>query len=170
MTGSSARLSVWALLIPADPIRPCLVVAVELSGICFSAAIGGGLLDERVCTANGVQPHTVYQDADRDVLGLPQNVRAQALAAQLNWPHLHANVSLRGDVLVAGLDAFGDDTHVPEAVLTAAYRARMLADAVIPDLRPRLWPGSCPPPMNSQAAAGLTQGWAKKRMSSTCRG
>jgi hypothetical protein len=140
VTGSSTRPSdrpsVWALLIPADPNRPCLVVTVELSGACFSAAIGGGLLDEGACTSDGVQPHTVYQDADRDSRGLPQNRRAQTLAARMNWPHIQAGMSLRGDVLVTGLDLFGHDTHVPGGVVAAAQQAGLLAGAAVLELRP----------------------------------
>ena len=121
-----AQPSIWAMLIPADLARPCVVLRLPLSGIRFSDAIGGGLLDETICSAKTGQEHTVYQDADRDTHHLPHNHRAATLATRLDWPHVEDRLSLRGDILITGIDASGLDTHLPHAVLLSAVRAGLL--------------------------------------------
>ena len=143
--GSPGR--VWALAVPADPEEVCCVVSISQTAAAISAAIGGGLIDDEVCAVHarerrvgrfpaGGEPageaarevarqsdreeHTVYQDANRDQLGLPDNSRAKTLARRLNWPHCAQGISLRGTILVTGLDPTGCDTHVPNSVLVAA--------------------------------------------------
>lgn len=121
-----APVAVWGLHIPARPDRPCRLDRVTVTAVGISDAIGGGLLDEVLCPAEPGRAHTVYQDADRDAQGLPDNSRAQRLAARLGWPHLTERLSLRGDVLVLGVDARGQDTHLPGSVIEAAMREDLL--------------------------------------------
>jgi hypothetical protein len=118
--------SVLVLLLPAGSERPCRLRRVELRAVSFSDAIGGGLLDDIPCGRSGGSWHTVYQDAERDTKGLPDNPRAWLLAARLEWPHLAMRLSLRGDVLVAGLDGWCQDADVPEDVLAAAMDLHLL--------------------------------------------
>jgi hypothetical protein len=88
--------------------------------------VGGGLLDEVACPVPPGDEHTIYQDETWDARSLPDNSRAFRLGARLGWPHLAERRSLRGDVLVLGLDARGQDTHVPGIVLEAAAREGLL--------------------------------------------
>jgi hypothetical protein len=138
---TAGRPSLWALVIPANPDDACHVAQVTQSAAAISDAIGGGLIDDELCAVQAREhqtgsepadePHAIYQDADRDRLGLPDNPRAHALATRLNWPHMANSTSLRGTVLVTGIDHTGHDTHVPNAVLAAAASEGLLPAASI---------------------------------------
>ncbi|HET9657334.1 MAG TPA: hypothetical protein VFP72_18420 [Kineosporiaceae bacterium] len=115
----------WGLVLPADVTVPCQVRRVPMTATGISASIGGGVLAETPCLVErGI--HTIYQDADREVRGLPANERAFRLAARLGWPHVERRISLRGTAVVLGLDCRGEDTHVPAMVLEAAIREGLL--------------------------------------------
>lgn len=132
---------ITALLIPADPGEPCTVLALPLTSVALSDAIGGGLLDdayygsvtsntdgsaEPVATQDaGSGGYCLYLDEDRVPRQLPLNDRAAALGIRLGWPPRH-DVVLRGDVLVTGATPTGRDTSVGAGVLTAAVRAGLI--------------------------------------------
>jgi hypothetical protein len=111
---------IHALLVPADPDRPCLVLALPPTATALSDAIGGGLLDDAVYATVNNLGYCVYLDERRHPLGLPGNRRAALLATHLEWLALAWQVGLRGDALVAGVDRDGNDTDVPLAVVGVA--------------------------------------------------
>lgn len=122
---SFAATTAWGLILPADATVPCQVRRIPMTATGISATVGGGMLAETPCLVEqGI--HTIYQDADRDVRGFPANQRAFRLAARLGWQHVERRISLRGTVLVLGLDVRGEDTHVPVVVLEAAIREGLL--------------------------------------------
>ena len=109
------------LLLPADPRRPCAVLALRDAAADLSDAIGGGLLDEQLVDGEPGQRCCVYLDEGRRARDLPPNRRLERLAARLGWPHLDGAGPL-GPALVTGLDPHGADLDVPPAVLAAALR------------------------------------------------
>lgn len=136
MNGNPQEIT--ALLIPADPGEPCTALALPLTSVALSDAIGGGLLDdayyglvpgstEPITTQDtGSGGYCLYLDEDRVTRQLPLNDRAAALGIRLGWPPRH-DVVLRGDVLVTGATPAGHDTSVGAGVLTAAVRAGLIS-------------------------------------------
>jgi hypothetical protein len=120
------RETAQVLRIPADPAERCTVQALTLSGVVLSDALGGGLLDDAIYATVDEQGYVVYLDLDRGPRDLPVNSRAVELLSWLGCAGAAEEVGLRGDVLVLGADADGDDTHVPTAVLSRARRAGLL--------------------------------------------
>jgi hypothetical protein len=164
---------VTGLLLPARHDRAVTVAQLPLTAAALSSAIGGGLLDDAYYgltvqrheptrhlpgavvapvgtplmghapfgTAEGA--YCLYLDEDRGRRELALNDRALALGARLGWDP-RADLVLRGDVLILGVDDHGNDTDVPPGVLTAAVRAGLiepLAPGRIPGLAVRALAG-----------------------------
>ncbi|MEJ2578488.1 MAG: hypothetical protein P8Z68_05255 [Kineosporiaceae bacterium] len=119
--GSRARQTLTALVVPAERGRPVRSVHVEASTRGYSDIIGGGLLEEILLVVPGGGAVALYVDERRVQHGLPENTRAQRLASRLGLgaPLLP---TLRGDVLITGLDRGGADTDVPAEVVTLVRR------------------------------------------------
>jgi hypothetical protein len=120
------RRSLHALVIPADPARPCLVQRLPLSTTALSDAIGGGVLETVVISAFEDSTFQVYADRHRKAKKLPDNQRAILLSARLGCIQLVDRIRLRGDILLTGVDDSGNDLDVPYAVFEAAFRSRIL--------------------------------------------
>jgi hypothetical protein len=65
----------------------------------------------------------------RGVAGLPENLAAFTVTARLGCADLADRIGLRGDLLLAGIDAAGGPADVPEAVVHAAVGSGLLAEA-----------------------------------------
>lgn len=120
---------ITALLVPADDTRPVRLLQVEDRARVFSEVIGGGLLDETPAQLPDGQVVALYLDEDRVADDLPANSRAARLASYLRL-YQRTPVELRGDLLVTGLDAAHADMNVPNAVVSAARRAGLIATEV----------------------------------------
>jgi hypothetical protein len=87
----------------------------------------------------------------RGVAGLPENLAAFTVTARLGCAGLADRIGLRGDLLLAGIDAAGGPTDVPECVVQAALGSGLLVEAdrgVVPGDVRRPWlvgPGSAVP-------------------------
>jgi hypothetical protein len=64
----------------------------------------------------------------RCLADLPENLNAFAVAARLGQADLADRIGLRGDLLLAGVDAGGAPVDVPAVVVRCAVRAGVLAD------------------------------------------
>jgi hypothetical protein len=64
----------------------------------------------------------------RCVPDLPQNLAAFTVAARLGCADLADRIGLRGDLLLAGIDASGGPADVPETVILAAVGAGLLTE------------------------------------------
>jgi hypothetical protein len=62
----------------------------------------------------------------RGILDLAENLAAFTIAARLGCADLADRIGLRGDLLLAGIDAAGAPADVPEVVVLAAVRAGLL--------------------------------------------
>jgi hypothetical protein len=117
------------LRIPWHPEEPCEVLTLRACAVDLSAAIGGGLLDDRWHGCLEHQGYCVYLDLERDSRELPSNRRATALATSLGWPDTpDAPLPdlMRGVALVVGTDPAGDDIDLPEIVLAEAHTIGLL--------------------------------------------
>lgn len=94
----------------------------------FSDIIGGGLLDDTlVLELPGGVAVTCYVDELRHERGLPPNPRAATLLASFGMVEAGILDTLRGDLLVTGVDRRGADVDVPERALALAKSCRLLA-------------------------------------------
>jgi hypothetical protein len=112
-----------ALVIPADVDRPINPVTVEASTRLYSDLLDGGLLEDIVAVLPGIGTVALYLDEGRVQRRLPVNPRAQRIAERLAMPPTDPQ-TLRGDVLVTGLDRAGADADVPTELVTLARRPR----------------------------------------------
>lgn len=64
----------------------------------------------------------------RGVAGLPANLAAFTVAARLGCADLADRIGLRGDLLLAGIDASGGPADVPAAVVQAAIGSGLLRE------------------------------------------
>jgi hypothetical protein len=99
----------------------------------------------------------------RAVAGLPQNLAAFTVAARLGCADLADRIGLRGNLLLAGIDASGGPADIPEVVVRAAVASGLLTDAGRSDVlrHPQAGPGPVVPVLGSvghnlvlEAAAG----------------
>jgi hypothetical protein len=121
------RVSVYALVIPADENLRCDLRPVTLTTEAFSDAIGVGLLDEAQLDTLDGHSYTIYADADRHEHHQPPNPRAITLATHLGRNDLTDRYHLHGDILViTGADDHGNDTDLPYPALHAATQAHLL--------------------------------------------
>lgn len=116
-----------ALLIPADLDRECRILDLPLTAAALSDAIGGGLLDDAVSGVIDSARYCVYLDADRRSGHAQENPRAVRVAARLGWERLAEQIQLRGDILITGLDARGNDADLPLALAELAHHSGLLA-------------------------------------------
>jgi len=115
------------LHIPADSRRACATRMLPAAAAELSDAIGGGFLDEAFSCPTAGWGYCVYLDENR--IHLPPNERLAVLAARLGWIEQVRDVNPRGDALITGIAAAGNDTDVPHTVLIAAWRATLLPQA-----------------------------------------
>jgi hypothetical protein len=126
--GRGDRTSSLGLRIPADIGAPVRLVALSLTAVELSEAIGGGLLEEALDGEYNGDGYTFYLDEHRVAKGMPGNERAAVLATRLGHVNRELMADLRGDALVMGLDRRLDDSSIPRGVLEAASRAGLLVE------------------------------------------
>jgi hypothetical protein len=120
--GRVSSAAVLVLRIPARTREPVTVQLAEPSSVAFSDAIGGGTLDDSLVWVCQDGRFVICLDENRQAKGFPLNDRAAALSVRLGYADRAWLADLRGDALVVGVDATGDDRHIPMAVLVAACR------------------------------------------------
>lgn len=64
----------------------------------------------------------------RGLADLPENLAAFAVAARLGQADLADRIGLRGDLLLAGIDADGAPADLPTVIVRCAVRAGLLAE------------------------------------------
>lgn len=111
-----------AVVIPAERGRPVRSVLVEASTRAYSDLLGGGLLEEVLAVLPEGGAVALYLDERRVQRGLSVNPRAHRVATRLGLspPFLG---TVRGDILITGLDHGGADTDVPSEVASVARRS-----------------------------------------------
>jgi hypothetical protein len=114
------------LLIPAAPSRQEQVLTIPIRASAISDAIGGGLIDDVVYGSVEGEGFCLYVDEEREAKTLPHNTRALMVAAGLGCLDDARRVRLRGDVLVTGVDEYGNDRDVPLAVVLAVRVVRLV--------------------------------------------
>jgi hypothetical protein len=123
MSGAAPRpAAVLAVRLPAHTGEPVVATLVPASAVELSEAVGGGLLDDTFHGLVEGDRFTVYLDEDRVAKGLPPNDRAAQLMARLGYLDRRWLADLRGDALIAGVDARGNDCDAPTGVLIQACR------------------------------------------------
>jgi hypothetical protein len=128
VNGRRDRTSALGLRIPADIGAPVKLVALTLTAVELSEAIGGGLLEEALDGEYDGGGYTFYLDEHRVAKGMPRNERAAVLAARLGHVGRELLSDLRGDALVMGWDRRLDDSSIPRGVLEVASRAGLLVE------------------------------------------
>lgn len=125
------RNQVLALVVPARRGTACRLQTVVISSTALSDAIGGGLLEDLICSGRGLHC-CLYLDEEREAKQLPENLRAARLAAALDWSatspatKVSGLVGLRGDIVITGAGPFGEDVDVPALVISTARRLGLL--------------------------------------------
>lgn len=120
--GRVSSAAVLVLRIPDHTREPVTVQLTEPSSVAFSDAIGGGILDDSLVWVCQDGKFVICLDQNRQAKDLPLNDRAATLAVRLGYADRAWLADLRGDALILGVDATGDDCHIPMAVLIAAGR------------------------------------------------
>lgn len=115
------RQMLTALVIPADASLPINPVTVEASTRLYSDLLDGGILEEVLAVLPGIGTVALYLDERRIQRGLPVNLRAQRVATRLSTL-VAALDTLRGDVLLTGIDHAGADINVPPELIALARR------------------------------------------------
>jgi hypothetical protein len=72
--------------------------------------------------------HIVWCGERRGVPGLPANPAALTVAMRLGCADLDDQIGLRGDLLLAGIDASGGPADVPQTVVQAAISSGLLCE------------------------------------------
>jgi hypothetical protein len=116
--------TILALHVPAGADAPCRVVRLRPTAVALSDALGGVLLDDTVHELDTGRLVRVYVAEDRPDTRLPANRRAGGLlrrAAGRGTARRGAagRVVVRGDALMAGVDADGNDCDLPAELLPA---------------------------------------------------
>jgi hypothetical protein len=119
------RTRVRALSVPLDATQPCRLIAVPRDVTSLGLAIRGGPLDLALSDSIGYQGFAWCADRRR-MSTRAENSRAVALAARLNVIDVVDRIGLRGNVIVTGSMSRGELGPVPQMVLEAAYRTRLL--------------------------------------------
>jgi hypothetical protein len=110
---------------PAREDQPGKVLWLPATNVAISDAIGGRLLDDALSGDAQGQRYYVYLGEFRDAKQDPTNCRAAVLMARLGQIERNFQFRLRGDVLITGIDAEGQDADAPPAVLEAAEVAEL---------------------------------------------